>query len=431
MDSRPKRSLYREDYNIKLGSRGSLPRVHHIQERSLFSSRNSFKRSQSDASSAANLIALLGIFIVIYILAVPPAERDALLGDDPVHDDENGEDVDSLLDERPGLLEYVPDDEKEHSIPSFTLRESSYSTTLMEANPFSIRRSWFSHNRREFDFSISSVDELTRAIMSFDVDDEIKGELIITLNGHEIYSGKRRSGLQSALEIPVEYLSSENTLEFSLSAPDLRFWEANRYGINALRIAGDFTDRSDLEDTHNFLLSEDEYGNIERSRLRFTPDCNRDSVGRLTILMNSETIYSSIPDCNTLNRVDFNPDVLQKENEIAFISSEGEYRISQINVQNFLSDVEHPRYSFEISDSDYDAIQSGARRLKVSLELEDDERFKEANVLVNSVNFFMNTRENNFEKEIPKEVVRRGRNTIKVDPMNTFELVRLKADIYR
>ena len=397
------------------------------------SSLSSKKRAQRDAASAANLVALLGLFLILYILFVPPAERDLLLSgrtETPGDTPSDGALVSYLVNTQPGRLNYIFKSEFDHQIPSFTLRESKYSNILAEENSFVLHRSWFSNQAHSIQFSVPSVRQATSLKLTFNVNAQPKGNLIISLNGNVFFNRELNGGMVNPITIPIDLLSSENTLEFMLSPADLVFWRANNYQITDLLLAGDFLETSTLENSHRFFLSDVEKGNIGEARLLFSPSCNRNTVGRLSIFLNGQSIYSSIPDCNSLTNVFFNPNILEDENIITFSSAEGEYLISLANVKTRITDQEYPTYYFELPESTYEKLRSGRQYLEIEMSLQDDERFKEAYILVNSVKFFLNTRTNEFSRKIPHEVLEKGTNSIQIQPLNSFEVIRLRVGLY-
>ncbi|MFP4190288.1 MAG: hypothetical protein ACLFSL_04605 [Candidatus Woesearchaeota archaeon] len=402
-----------------------------------YCARTSFfssKRSQKDASSASNLIALLGLLMILYILFVPPAEREELLEGDQSSsgsdDSQDGRLETVLLEENPGKLVRSPEEDFEYSLPSFTLKESTYSSVLAEENPFIVDRSWFSDSSEKIEFTMPSVKDAVKVLLTFDVGPEPEGDLKISLNGDEIFMASLDEGPIDPITLPEEQLRGNNTLTLTSSLPGFSFWSSTTYRIRGLSIAGKFYEPEDLESSHKFFLDDEVLDNIDSTRLTFSPTCNKETVGQLSINMNGQSIFSSIPDCNTLNRVNFNPELLEKENTISFISAEGDYTISLGEITASLGDVDNPRYSFHLSEEDHESLKSGDRAMKLSLELQDDESFKEAYVLVNSVKYFLNTRENGFSRTIRHEVLREGRNTVEIQPLNDFEAIGLEAAIY-
>ena len=397
-------------------------------------SRKPSKKGQKDAASAANLIALLGLFMILYILFVPPAERDALLDGTRTDTDSSSSDngvayIRTLLSEQPGDLVRLPQQDFEYAIPSFTLRESTYSKVLVEENPFIVRRSWFSDDSKQIEFSVPSVRDTIRLLLTFSVDSNPKGDLEIILNGNRIYHASPGEGPIVPLEIPVEHLRDRNVLTLSSSLPGMRFWDSTNFRIRGLSIAGDFYEPEDLENYNNFFMTENEVNNLESSRLTFSPSCTRETVGRLSININGQSIFSAIPDCNTLNRINFDSKILQEDNIISFVSSGGDYTISLARITARLDEVEFPRYNFELSEREYNEINSNRNYIRVKIDLQDDERFKEAYVLVNSVKYFLNTRSNSFETKVEPSVLRQGRNVIELQPLNTFTALNLKVDL--
>ena len=396
---------------------------------SLFSSR----KGQRDAGSAANLIAMLGLFLILYILFVPPAERDLLLSggtQPPGETPSDGALISYLINTQPGKLHYFFESDFEHPIPPFTLRESKYSNILYRDNSFVLRRSWFSNTGHEIKFSLPSVRDATGVKLTFDVTGNPKGNLMISLNGRLFFNRELSSGMVNPIDLPLEYLSSENVLEFLLSPADIVFWRPNNYQIADFVLAGDFIDPTNLENSHRFFLNDLEKNNLGEARLLFSPSCNRHEVGKLSVLINGQTIYSAIPNCNNLNNIHFLPNILQDENIITFVSTEGEYLISLGNIRTRITDKEQPTFYFEIPSSTYEKLRTQRQYIELELSLQDDEKFKEAYILVNSVKFFLNTRTNSHTRRIPFEVLEQGTNSIQIQPLNSFEVIRLRVGLY-
>ena len=373
--------------------------------------------------------------MIMYILFVPPAEREELLEGRPSVEDPDDPHPDrlvrTLIDEEPGKLVRSPTEDFEYSLPSFTLRESTYSSVLLDENPFIVRRSWFADSSRHFEFSLPSVSDTVRVLLTFEVGHAPEGDLEILLNGQEVFQGMLGEGPIKPLELPLGYLRDSNTLTLRSSLPGFRFWSSNAYRISGLTLAGDFYNPDDLESSHTFFIEDKDVENLDSARMTFSASCDRETVGKLSITMNGQSIFSSIPDCNTLNRVNFNPDMLERENTVNFVSTGGDYTISLGKIMARLGDIENPRYNFELSRDDYRDLEAGRKQLRVYLDLQDDERFKQAYVLVNSVRYFLDTRDNRFEETIRHEVLREGRNSVEIMPLNDFDAIGMKVNLYR
>jgi hypothetical protein len=79
-----------------------------------------FKRAQS----ATALVAVVAGIIILYILFLPPAEREALLNDNETEGSSNGETSNgnnlTLLLEKPNRLEYLKNDKYDHNLQAFS-----------------------------------------------------------------------------------------------------------------------------------------------------------------------------------------------------------------------------------------------------------------------------------------------------------------------
>jgi hypothetical protein len=394
------------------------------------------KKAQPTANGAANLISLITLVIVLYILFVPPDVRENLLGDGTTTEDSDtlvsNKLITWLIDKQPGKLAYLSRNSYEHNIPFFTLRESKFSNVLAEENPFQVKRSWFSNKNKEITFSIPSVKDTQSVKLAFSVNNP-KGNLIISLNGYEFFNQEITNGAVNPIELPLGFLSNTNILEFKSSPTDLAFWKANSYDVNSLLMTGDFTDSSALDNSFRFYLENDEkVGEITKAWLLFSPQCNRNTVGKLSMSINGQSIYSAIPDCNSKNTVYFNPEILRDdENSISFSSAKGEYAMDLVYINTKIAEADYPSYYFELPASTYDKVESGDYYLNVSVLMPDDENFKEAYVLVNSVKLgYIDTRSNEFFRSIPKEVLQEGTNVVAIEPLNSFEMVSFKVGLY-
>ena len=127
------------------------------------------RKAQKSGSQAGVVIALVTIVLVAYILFLPPEEREDLL------DSENGyygsiseDDNLSLINVTSLRLEYVGEDEYEHSIPNIYLFESTGAEVLDTFNPFYIRNGWFDKKTHNISFYITDLGNTGNVALSFE-----------------------------------------------------------------------------------------------------------------------------------------------------------------------------------------------------------------------------------------------------------------------
>lgn len=323
------------------------------------------KKAQS-ASSAATLVVLIAGFIILYILFLPSEEREALLGgEEYVYPSaETGEEISTatpqeiidelaeeiILSESPGRIYYLKEASYEHELSPVNLYTVTEATVLYSQDSLYTKNGIFDQVFNNLTFSIDDPDNTDNVLLSFSIK-KAQGRLIIRFNGNMIYDNTLSSGDSVVLSLSKEQISDINILEFQVSDVGYRFWSTNEYQLDAIQITGDVTDVSQQTSKTTFTLSDVEKFNLERSRLYFYPDCNPRLVGGLRIIVNNEAIYSSIPDCQQINVVEFSPATLSAgDNSILFKTEKGEYLIYSISVKTELGEQEYPTYYFELPE---------------------------------------------------------------------------------
>ncbi|MFP4111660.1 MAG: hypothetical protein ACLFPQ_03295 [Candidatus Woesearchaeota archaeon] len=389
------------------------------------------KKGQKNAGNAATFIILVGAVFLLYVLFLPPDIRESLLN--PENETlENGESADIkkvLLEKAPGTLDYLPEKNFEYPIPSFNLRKSTSSDIIAEENPFYIKRSWFSGTEKSIRFQIKEPKDTKNVQLSFNALQH-DGRLSINLNGYNIYDKQVEDVLIEPIPLDSMYISENNNLVFSVSSPEWQFWDKNEYSIDNLIIAADIDATENLNARHNFFMEPEEARSINSARLIFTPLCTEDSVGRLTVKINSRTIYSSIPDCNLPARIDFSASLLEEEeNFIEFSAAYGNYLIDTVSIKTETGETDYPTYYFDLSADEYHDIKNRNDDINITIDMLDNEEFKEAYVLINEHRLYLDTEDDKFTRNI-KEIVYEGKNTVQIKPLRSFEITRLRVVLY-
>ncbi len=371
--------------------------------------------SVTSAASATAFVALIVGFIILYIIFLPPDERAKLLGENESIEDEDEENVsveaeeNILLLEYPGRIDYQKEKEYEHDIAAFSLYKTTNAEELEAINPFIIRHGLFDEVKKEIPFKIKDLKNTNNILLSLSAKKH-KGTLIIKLNDVNIFESEVTTSNPKPIKLKKDYLKEDNILELSVSGTGIKFWSTNIYSFDDIRIVGDVADISRQESRNIFFVSENEKLNLEGARLRFWPDCNPDDVGKLEIMVNYQEIFSSIPDCGTINMYTFSPTVLHKgDNNIVFKTDKGSYRIEQIKITTDLRELTYPTYYFEINESTYDKIKNDTYDVKLTLEFVDDKRDKVMNININNRMIYADTEEAYYYKNID-DYVKEGNN---------------------
>ncbi|MFH1399300.1 MAG: hypothetical protein ABIG95_04265 [Candidatus Woesearchaeota archaeon] len=379
-----------------------------------------------DASSAAVVVLLIIVVIVIYIMVIPPEFRQELLTNESSEENKTTltEDESSLLEEHPGRVDYLSDTGFEHDIPALYLRKTTNSVEIKRINPFVVRSAVFDRTTKTVTFAVEDLANTKNVVLAFQVPVR-KGTLLIALNGHEIFEAAIRSYNVEPVSLPREYLLDENTLEFSVSDIGWDFWSKNEYSFENMRIIADVTDVSRQQSQNVFYVSSVEYNNVERSLLKFSPECNPQSVGRLDIYINSRPVFSGIPDCGILNVHEFPPDIfLRGSNNVIFKTDAGEYLIDLVTIQTELEDVPALTYYFNINKTIYRDITKDLYNVNLSMDFTDAGDVKEARLVINGFETGLYTKAAKYSRIIDA-YVKEGNNALKVEPKTTLDIVEL------
>lgn len=330
------------------------------------------RAAASPTSGASVLIVIITLLIILYILALPPAERADLLGDQPtivtgpgINPQGNNPAVsytgkETLLEETPGRIDYTALNELEIPLTSFTLYKTTSAKVLEEYNSFYIKNGVGDISAKNISLGIDNLNLIDNVILTFKTKKH-EGILTIKLNSQTIYEYDIDTLNPEPIKIKKTLLSDNNHIEFSVSSVGWKFWLTNEYSFEGIKIIADVEDTSRQDTQNTFFVNEDQAQDIERATLRFHPECITSKVGKLTLKLNGRTVFSGIPDCGSPNFFEFTPNfVIIGKNKIDFSIDEGSYLIDLIKIKLEFKDNEIPVYYFDVDDRlfnlDYDEL---------------------------------------------------------------------------
>jgi hypothetical protein len=395
------------------------------------------KRGQ--AAGAAVLLALIAGLLVMFVILLPPAERAELLGEDSTGtssgtgvsgDLDDGVVEKVLLSESPGRIDFLAQREIEHPLPVVNVYTRTESRVLAEKNLVSGKRGVFTDERAQFNFAIGDIDHTDNVVFTFRVR-ELVGDLEIKLNGEEIYLDTP-SGSVLPIILPKNMLSSQNTLEFFVSSPGVVFWNTNSFTLENLQIVADVTNVEAQSSRNIFLISDTERKNMEKVKLKFQPECRYGDVGKLSVWINGQTIYSAVPDCDVVMiPIEFSMDILQAgENEIIFNTQSGTYLLSHVIIESELKELDFPTYFFDLSNEEFEDVENGLRKVKLDMDFVDVVSNKRGELHYNGVRRHFDTNEAEFVLDLSEDVVR-GTNSVKIKPRKTIEVRSLRVELVK
>jgi len=319
------------------------------------------------SSTTAGLIATIAGLIVLYIIFLPPDERANLLGDSSTSNRISSGGSAPISESpfianktifrvSPGKIFYQKLDEYEYDLASFTLSRKTNAQTIEQVNNFRIRNGWFDKIRKNVSFTINNLDNTDNVVLTMNMPRHA-GILTIQLNDQEIYQFEGEA--TGSVGLPKDKLKNgQNNLEFSVSGVGGKFWSTNEYDFSDVKILGEITDTSKEESRNSFYISQEEANNLDKSEIKFNPECKTNSVGVLEVNLNGKNIFTGIPDCGILNSYDFSPSSLNiGRNTVNFKTQSGTYLIDNVKVKTTLKQPVQPTFYFEMEDKFFNGVQ--------------------------------------------------------------------------
>ena len=386
------------------------------------------KRGASDARGAATFIGLFILFMIGYILLLPPSEREVLLLDYQNGDDGGTNEVkaDVLLDIVPGkvgsgsliVLREVSD------VDLFTTTEK---TIIDLIDKTYIRRTLVSNNVKSFDFNLDKLSEVEKLNLYFYVSDH-NGYLIVELNGFEFFNDEVNS--EKLITLPFGYLiEGKNTLTFKVSSPSSKFWDTNFYTLNDLRLIKEVKVEN-KEGEANFYVSEEEIDDLKSARFNYFVYCSSSrKAGQLFIFINEKLISSGVPFCDKFSTVNIPEEYLQKGNNILkFKIDKGDFIIERNEIELELKSKKQLTYTFTLSDNDYDDVFDYRSRVFLTLSFSETFKGSSLDIFVNGNLVNVDVDDSVYRDDI-SNIIKDGKNVLMLIPSGNFEIENLVVSL--
>ncbi len=372
----------------------------------------------------APFIILIGLFIVLYVLLLPPSDREALLGESD-NVEQTTVNLRSLLSEFPGRVSPDKVNIREHNVDLVNLYIKSEPETENLFSDLSVSRSFYSNKDRIISFGVEEIENLENIRLTFFVEDS-RGDLIVELNGNIIYEGAASSN--AFITLPVNLIKDVNELRFSANSVGFGFWNENFYDLKDIKLVKEF---EKIHSTVNreFFVTEEEKSNLESSTLEYVIYCNELRGSTLfRILLNDNSIYSKYMACvrEERNLILDRSYIREGSNELKFIIDQGDFVVDSIKVVNKLIQGQDRSYGFYITDDQYNSILSEKADVVLSMSLSGDE--KVADIEVNGFTIRMDVDGSSYSKDI-SEFIMDGDNIIRIIPIKEFFINSLKVEL--
>ncbi len=378
------------------------------------------RRGQSDASGAATLLVIIAVMILLYLVFIPAQERQKLL-DGTGEDDRpggppgqpSGENV--LLSQKIGEINPPGPNQKEHTLPSFTIFTKTNAKEIHRKPVLTARRGIFTDEpaKINFQYNPSNTDNLR---LSFNAR-RSGGKLKILLNGETIFNNELESGSPKPITLPESLLQRENTLTFKANSPGLAFWRVNTHELENIIVSGEVTDRTGSTASQHFSIPQKEFESMEMAELRFLPNCNTQKAGRMRISVNHQQLYSGFADCGVPNTVEIAKNLLQPgDNTLTFVSQQGQYLIDTVKVTTHLEEQQVPVYYFNIPQRLYRALYVNDALLFLKLRFTDARSRKTGTLNINGYETTFDTNQRVYQTQVNPEFLMSGPNSVMIVP---------------
>ena len=328
-----------------------------------------YRKGKSDGAQVASFLVIIALFIIAYMLLISDEEREKILdldGKDKDDFDYEKEDVLYLLSTSPGAVSPYEKDEFEIELNDMELFSRLEYDTISLADNVKVSKSLLSEKSKTLYFSLDSLSDLRNLNLFFFVK-EGSGRLYIEFNGHNIFEGEIDSR-DIPIDLPTNYAKESNELKIGVVDSGLF---GNSYSLSSFYVKKIF-DKERKKATRLFKLSSAEKAGLkDKSQLEYYINCLDLSgiQGVLTITLNDRTISKENVICGAgiKTRSISEHSLKTGTNVLGFEIDRGDYSIEGIKINIETSEKRYPKYSFEVSDEQYEDIK----------ECDDDECMKD------------------------------------------------------
>ncbi len=388
------------------------------------------KRGAGEGKAIASLIMVIALAIALYVILIPPEERQALLEGDIT--DEIKDTVKSLelLSEAPGQLSPRQETGTVHSINAINLFIKTEPEIIRLADHLQVKRSLVTKSSPTLRFDANNLNNLNKASLYFTTQ-EPQGTLKLKINGEQFYSKELTGGVK-VIDIPTIYIQETNQIQLTASSPGLAFWRTNEFNLQDVGVRLEY-ERINAKETRTFQIAQQELESLTEADLKYTMVCNaplQQNTANLRIILNDlEIIDSQIRCVSTEQIIELEKNHLrQGQNEVTFIIDDGEFAFNQLKLETKSDEITHPTYFFTVSSKEMQRIEELNKEAILEIFLEDNNKAKNARLNINDETIFMTTQESKFTYDIT-DLLDTGTNFIRIQPTTTFTMVGLKLTI--
>lgn len=389
-----------------------------------------WKRGAEFRSSSAVTVLLIGTVIILYVLFLPPAEREALLSGTPQtpyygsggSGGYGGVGVSGgvmLMDKYVGTLLALGSDSTSHAIPTTTVFTVDNTEEIKFIDSMRVKRGAFSQEDATLAFR-ADLGVTKNYLLTFNVDPGAKGPLSIDLNGYPIFEREIGTRSPDPIPLPLEYLRPENVLTFTVSGTGWAFWEANGYTLRNILVSADVRRYEASSAEQHFTVTPDEYLSMDKGTLEFVPQCDPRQAGRLTVSLNGQSLYTGFIDCGVLIRQDVAKELLSPgDNRVGFTSNEGSYTVDRIKFVTQRKQQEYPVFYFNLPPDMFQQANAFAGQVVMTLRFTEGNTLKQGSVIVNGYQDSFSTQSYYYQATLDPNVLIPNANSVQIVPQGS------------
>lgn len=396
------------------------------------------RRGQS-GSRAAVTVLLVGLVIILYLLFLPPADREELLSGVPGSSPGGpggyvptpGGPVSGgvmIADKYVGTLRSESGSTQEHNIPSTTVFTRVNTEEVKFIDSLYVKGSAFSNQDAVFTFR-ADTGAGENYLLTFNVD-EAQGPLTIYLNDNLIFERAVTSRSPAPIKLPQEYLRPDNTIRFTTATTGWEFWNSNEYRLRNILVTGEIADFQGATSEQHFTITPEEFERTEKGVLEFVPNCDSRQTGRLSVAVNGKLMYNGFIDCGILTRQDIAKENLNiGDNRIGFTSSEGSYIIDRIKLVTLLEQEEHPTFYFNLPPDMFQQANVFAGRVVLTIRFSEGNTVKRGSIIINGFQDSFSTQNYFYQATLDPNVLIPNANSIQIIPDGTLNIPQLRVEM--
>ncbi len=384
----------------------------------------------NNAGNIAVLVALIALFIIIYVLLLPPSARRELLGDESGVGVGNNSGSGNVYFSR-YLGELSPSTQVNsvyHNIPAVNMFTTNDKDLTTLSGYLQVSSAFIGSKSQNIAFNLDSPEDVKKASLYLLVE-EADGNLILKLNGQEIYNNQLRANIQETIELPLQYLQGQNNIQLFVSSPGWMFWKTNNYKIREIKLRKETKISNKLVE-RTISIPASEWGSIDKAILKYSVFCDREEDNILSIFVNDQLLYKDVPFCNIDAdeiEVDKN-NLVYGTNKIRFETMDGDYLIEQISLKTLLQKETRPEEVFSVSQDEYKDIRRGLKNVVAYIDFGNRGNRRLLNLDINGEIVEVDTNQDVYSLKI-SDYIKQGGNSIKIEPRNTFEIIEFNVEL--